>query len=72
MITTPSLLGIFRNYNGDDDDDDGDGNVKKVISLISKTTTLPEHQAFFVNFFAIRRCRIVMSLLTGWPLEQVR
>lgn len=68
MITTPSLLGIFRNYNGDD----GDGNVKKVISLISKTTTLPEHQAFFVNFFAIRRCRIVMSLLTGWPLEQVR
>ena len=68
MITTPSLLGMFRNYNGDD----GDGNVKKVISLISKTTTLPEHQAFFVNFFAIRRCRIVMSLLTGWPLEQVR
>ena len=50
MITTPSLLGILRNYNGDGDGDgDGDGNrnVKKAIGSTSKRTTLHVNQAFW-------------------------
>ena len=39
----------LRNYDGDDN-----GNIKKVIGLMSKTTTLHVHHAFFVHFFAIR------------------
>ena len=39
----------LRNYDGD-----GNGNIKKVIGLISKTTTLHVHHAFFVHFFAVR------------------
>ena len=39
----PPLVGIgtLRNYDGD-----GNGNVKKAISLMSKTTTLHVHHAF--------------------------
>ena len=33
-------------------DDDGNGNVKKNIGLMSKTSTLHVHHAFFVHFFA--------------------
>ena len=40
---------LLRNYDGD-----GNGKVKKVIGLISKTTTLHVHHAFFVHFFAVR------------------
>ena len=40
---------LLRNYDGD-----GNGNVKKVIGLMSKTTTLHVHHAFFVHFFAVR------------------
>ena len=39
---------LLRNYDGD-----GNGKVKKVIGLISKTTTLHVHHAFFVHFFAV-------------------
>ena len=39
----------LRNYDGD-----GNGNIKKVIGLMSKTTTLHVHHAFFVHFFAVR------------------
>ena len=36
VITTPSLLGILRNYNGDGDGDgDGNRNVKKAIGSTS-------------------------------------
>ena len=42
---------LLRNYDGDGD---GNGNVKKVIGLMSKTTTLHVHHAFFVHFFAVR------------------
>ena len=41
-------LGILRNYDGD-----VNGNVKKAIGLMSKTTTLHVHHAFFVHFFAV-------------------
>ena len=41
-------LGTLRNYDGD-----GNGNVKKAIGLMSKTTTLHVHHAFFVHFFAV-------------------
>ena len=40
---------LLRNYDGD-----GNGNVKKVIGLMNKTTTLHVHHAFFVHFFAVR------------------
>ena len=39
---SPFLLGTLRNYDGD-----GKENVKKVIGLMSKTTTLHAHHAFF-------------------------
>ena len=35
------------------DDADGNKNGKKAIGLISKTTTLHVHNAFFVHFFAV-------------------
>ena len=35
------------------DDADGNENGKKAIGLISKTTTLQVHHAFFVHFFAV-------------------
>ena len=35
------------------DDADGNENGKKAIGLISKTTTLHVHHAFFVHFFAV-------------------
>ena len=41
-------LGTLRNYDGD-----VNGNVKKAIDLMSKTTTLHVHHAFFVHFFAV-------------------
>ena len=41
-------LGTLPNYDGD-----GNGNVKKAIGLMSKTTTLHVHHAFFVHFFAV-------------------
>ena len=41
FITRP---GTLRNYDGD-----GNGNVKKAISLMSKTTTLQLHHAFLYN-----------------------
>ena len=41
-------LGSLRN-----DDADGNENGKKAIGLISKTTTLHVHHAFFVHFFAV-------------------
>ena len=41
-------LGILRNYDGD-----VNGNVKKAIGLMSKTTTLHVHHAFFLHFFAV-------------------
>ena len=34
-------------------DGDGNGNVKKALSLTSKTTTLHVHHAFFVHFPAV-------------------
>ena len=34
-------------------DDDMDGIEKKAVGLISKTTTLHVHHAFFVHFFAV-------------------
>ena len=34
-------------------DGDGSENGKKAIGLISKTTTLHVHHAFFVHFFAV-------------------
>ena len=37
----PASQGTLRNYDGD-----GDGNVKKAISLVSKTTTLHVHHDF--------------------------
>ena len=40
---------LLRNYDGD-----GNRNVKKVIGLMNKTTTLHVHHAFFVHFFAVR------------------
>ena len=42
-------LGTLRNYDGD-----GNGNVKKVIGLVSKTTTLHVHHAFCT--FLCRPC----------------
>jgi len=49
-ITTPPVaqLGSLSN-----DDADGNENGKKAIGLISKTTTLHVHHAFFVHFFAV-------------------
>ena len=35
------------------DDADGNENGKKAIGLISRTTTLHVHHAFFVHFFAV-------------------
>ena len=35
------------------DDADGNENGKKAIGLISKTTTLHVHHAFFVHFFTV-------------------
>ena len=42
------LIGSLSN-----DDTDGSENGKKAIGLISKTTTLHVHHAFFVHFFAV-------------------
>ena len=42
------LLGSLSN-----DDADGNENGKKAKGLISKTTTLHVHHAFFVHFFAV-------------------
>ena len=42
------LVGSLSN-----DDADGNENGKKAIGLISKTTTLHVHYAFFVHFFAV-------------------
>ena len=42
------LVGSLSN-----DDADGNENGKKAIGLISKTTTLHVHHAFFVHFFAV-------------------
>ena len=42
------MLGSLSN-----DDVDGNENGKKAIGLISKTTTLHVHHAFFVHFFAV-------------------
>ena len=42
------IIGTLRNYDGD-----GNENVKNTIGLMSKTTTLHVHHAFFVHFFAI-------------------
>ena len=41
------LIGSLSN-----DDADGNENDKKAIGMISKTTTLHVHHAFFVHFFA--------------------
>ena len=41
-------IGSFRNVDGDGNED-----IKKVIELISKTTTLDVHHAFFVHFFTV-------------------
>ena len=38
------IIGTLRNYDGD-----GTENVKNTIGLMSKTTTLHVHQAFFVH-----------------------
>ena len=46
-------LGTLRNYDGDGDGD-GNGNVKKVIGLVSKTTTLHVLHAFCT--FLCRPC----------------
>ena len=35
------IIGTLRNYDGDDN-----GNIKKVIDIMSKTTTLHVHHAF--------------------------
>ena len=48
LCADSTSLGTLRNHDGD-----GNGNVKKVIGLISKTTTLYVHHAFFVHFFAV-------------------
>ena len=45
---TKPTLGSLSN-----DDADGNENGKKAIGLISKTTTLHVHHAFFVHFFAV-------------------
>ena len=42
FITRTFLLGTLRNYDGD-----GKENVKKEIGLMSKTTTVHVHHAFF-------------------------
>ena len=51
------LMGTRRSEGASATDVDGDGNEngKKAIGLISKTTALHVHHAFFVHFFA-RRC----------------
>ena len=41
-------VGSFSNNDGD-----GNENVKKVIGLLSKTTSLHVHHTFFVHFFAV-------------------
>ena len=41
-------IGILRS-----DDGDVNGNAEKTIGLISKTTILRVHHAFFVHFFAV-------------------
>ena len=43
-----SPIGTLRNYYGYSKE-----NIKKAIGLMSKTTTLHVHQAFFVHFFAV-------------------
>ena len=42
------ILGTLRS-----DDGDGNGNVTRAIGLLTKTTTLHVHLAFFVHFFAV-------------------
>ena len=52
-------LNLFREVSaetlGSFNNDDGDGNqdVKKVIGLLRKTTTLHVYHAFFVHFFTV-------------------
>ena len=48
MIVVFGLFGSLSN-----DDGDGNENGNKAIGLISKTTTLHVHHAFFVHFFAV-------------------
>ena len=49
-----SFWGIFELIRSlSSDDADGNENGKKAIGLISKTTTLHVHHAFFVHFFAV-------------------
>ena len=61
-MSFPSETGSFSKDNGD-----GNENVKKVIGLISKTTTLHVHQSScFAHFFAVTaRLRRVVVLLYG-------
>ena len=47
-VSKDSIIGSLSN-----DDADGNENGKKAIGLISKTTTLHVHHAFFVHFFAV-------------------
>ena len=52
---TQSLKQVSHSISGSLSNDDADGNEngKKAIGLISKTTTLHVHHAFFVHFFAV-------------------
>ena len=43
-----SSIGTLRNYDGN-----GKENIKKAIGLMSTTTTLQVHHAFFVHFFVV-------------------
>ena len=47
-VSKDSIIGSLGNDNAD-----GNENGKKVIGLISKTTTLHVHHAFFVHLFAV-------------------
>ena len=51
FIFTCRLLPVLGSFSNDD----GDGNqdVKKVIGLLRKTTTLHVYHAFFVHFFTV-------------------
>ena len=48
VVSSQILIGSLSNY-----DADGNENSKKAIGLISKTSTLHVHHAFFVHFFAV-------------------
>ena len=49
---SPAVIGELKG-SFSKDDEDGSENVKKAIGLLSKTTTLHVHHAFFVHCFVV-------------------